>query len=191
MAVGSELLDAIVAPIGNIYIAIGVNGDPPGHAEVTGATAGLAPFEEEFAIFGELLNAAVQAVHDVEVIVLIEGYPRWAIELSIPSSRCPPLAYPIAILGEDRNAVIPLIGHVDVAGFVEGDGSRPHEATIRSLGLGLLSANAAAKFRDIVLAHGADGYSLAVWPPFIGATEHIEPVACPTGYPHRDAKPWS
>jgi hypothetical protein len=51
--------------------------------------------------------------------------------------------------------------------------------------LGTLGRNAAAKFGDVLLSHGADGNTLTVWPALIGAIEHIEPIVSATGDPHR------
>src|SRR5262249_24463071 len=143
----------------------------------------------KFALSGELLYAVIQAIHHVEVIVRIEGHARWAVESAITSSWGAPLAYPLAILGEDGNAIVPLIGHVDIAGFVQGNGSRPHEGTIGRVSIGAISRHAAAKFGDVLLAHGADGNALAIWPTLVGTIEHIESVIGATGYPHRAAEP--
>jgi hypothetical protein len=55
--------------------------------------------------------------------------------------------------------------------------------------MGLLSTHAAAKFRDVLLSHGADGNALAIWPALVGAIEHIEPVVGTTGDAHRGTEP--
>jgi len=57
--------------------------------------------------------------------------------------------------------------------------------------MGLLSTHAAAKFRDVLLAHGANGNALAIWPALVGAIEDIEPVVSATGNAHRGTEPRS
>ena len=87
-AVGAELLDAVVAPVGDVDIAQLIDGDAPRHVELALATAVAAPLAQEAALAGELLHAVVERIDDVEIALGVKVHAGRAVEL--PGGRCPP-----------------------------------------------------------------------------------------------------
>src|SRR5262247_3567548 len=82
LAIGGEFLDTVVAPVGDIHIALGVHSYAPGEVELALPRAGLAPLQEVGAIGRKLLDAMVILVHDVHVIVSVNGNTSGTVEFA-------------------------------------------------------------------------------------------------------------
>src|SRR2546426_2646918 len=96
LAVGGELLDAVVAPIGHVNVAWRVQSHPPGEVELTRAPARLAPLHDVLPIGGELLHPVVILVDDIELIVGVYGDSRRAVQLTSDAAEDTPLAQEVA-----------------------------------------------------------------------------------------------
>ena len=71
-AVGREFLDAVVAPVGDEYVAVGGLGDSPREVELPVTVAKAAPLVDELAVLGELLYAVIAMIDQQQVVVLVE-----------------------------------------------------------------------------------------------------------------------
>src|SRR5262249_59946609 len=97
-AIGSELLNTIVAPVGHVHIPMLVNINAPWEIELAVTAAAAAPLEQELAIFGEDLNPMIPAVYQVKVIIRIKGQPGGMVNFTVPSTMRPPFANPVSFL---------------------------------------------------------------------------------------------
>jgi hypothetical protein len=66
-----EFLDAVVAFVADVNVAIRGNSNTGGHTKLAGVAALFTPGQEEIAVGIEKLNAAVEAVGDVDAAVLV------------------------------------------------------------------------------------------------------------------------
>src|SRR5207248_3095742 len=69
-AVVIEHLDALVAAVGGVDVALGINGDAVDAGELTGGAAALAPLLDEHAVLRELGDARVAAAVGDEDVAL-------------------------------------------------------------------------------------------------------------------------
>ena len=91
LAVGSELLDAVVAPVGDEYVAVRGDADAPGHVHFAVAVAVFAPAEDVRAVGRELLHAVVVLICDVQVIVCVDSDAGWSVEVARLAAERPPM----------------------------------------------------------------------------------------------------
>src|SRR5262249_14951787 len=91
-AVRTELLDTVVAPVGNVDLPIAIHGNTPGHVELAGARAAFAPLQQELTVPGEFLHPVVHGVHHVDMALRIEGQTRGTVELSRTAALLAPFA---------------------------------------------------------------------------------------------------
>ena len=131
LAAGAELLDAVVAPVGDVEVACGVNRDAPGQVELAGPDARFAEPAEQLAVAVEALQAVVHRVDDPEVALGVELHPGGAVELARFGAVLAPLPELLALGGVDGHFVRGFVEHVEIAVVVvaqQGDG--PDEAGI-------------------------------------------------------------
>ena len=57
----------MVAGIGDVYIALSIDGDAPRHIELTGAATIGAPFREQLALRRQLLDSVIAGVDYIKV----------------------------------------------------------------------------------------------------------------------------
>ena len=105
-ALGGELLDAVVPPVGDEDVAAGVDGETPGHVEASDLGAVTSPAVDVFAVRGEPLYPVIVLVGDVDVVVGIDGDARGAVHLAGAAARRAPLVQELAVGGEDGYAVV-------------------------------------------------------------------------------------
>ena len=122
-AVGRELLGAVVAPVGDVDVAVVVHADAPGLVELAGAAAAAAKSEQEFAVVGELEGLVGGCVGYVDVAVVVAGYAGGADELALAV----PFAGALAVGVIDFDLLFELVCAVDIAVIVNGDAHRPDE----------------------------------------------------------------
>src|ERR1700730_9024518 len=79
LALGGQLLDTMVLPVGDVDVAILIERDAPGLVELTVAAAGTAALADELPVRREDLETVVAAVDDDDVAVLLDGQARRAI----------------------------------------------------------------------------------------------------------------
>src|SRR2546426_4704790 len=96
LAVGGELLDAVVAPIGHVHVAWRVQSHPPGEVELPRATARLAPLPDVLPIGGELLHPVVILVDDIEIVVGVYGDASRAVQGTVAAAEDTPLAHEVS-----------------------------------------------------------------------------------------------
>src|SRR2546421_374526 len=73
LALGGQLLDAMVLPVRDIDVAILVEGDAPWFVELTVAAARAAALADELSVRGEHLQAVVAAIDNDDVAVLLDS----------------------------------------------------------------------------------------------------------------------
>ena len=125
LAVGAELLDAVVAPVGHVDIAQLIDGDAPRHVKLALAAAVAAPLAQEAALAGELLDAVVERIDDVEIALGVEVHAGRAVELPGAAALLAPAVEQFALLVDDGDAVQRLIREVEILVAVGEDRDRP------------------------------------------------------------------
>ena len=105
LAVGRELLYAVVPPVGDVYLPVPVERDAPGQVELAVAVAVRAEAAYELAVLRHLLHAVVAMVNQQQVVVSVECQPGWAVELALAAADRPPLGDEIAVRIIDGNAL--------------------------------------------------------------------------------------
>src|SRR6516164_10034906 len=88
---GRELLDPMVVPVGNVYIAVLVERDPPRLVELSVAFPGPATFPDKLALGSEDLQPVVAAVDDDDVVVFLYSQAGRAKQLTIAAAGLAPL----------------------------------------------------------------------------------------------------
>src|SRR6266852_1018720 len=170
----------VVAPIGDVDIAIGIDGNiggmieharlrisdrffdsrnvRPEHRHCIGAFRRLdlpilAELHQEFALGRELLHPMVLPVRDVDIAVLVEGDPPGLVELAIAAAG--PAAFPdkLPVGGEDLQAIVAAVDSNDVAAFLYGQSSRAQQLAVAATRLAPLPQEftAAVEYGDRVL----------------------------------------
>src|SRR6202040_2096445 len=91
LALGGQLLNAVVLPVGDIDVAILVERDAPRLVELTITIAGAAALADKLPVRSEDLEAVVAAVDDDDVAVLLDGQARRAINLAVTAAGPGPL----------------------------------------------------------------------------------------------------
>src|SRR5262245_44032945 len=86
-----ELLDPMVVPVGNVYIAVLIERDPPRLVELTVAFPGPAAFPDKLAVRSEDLQPVVAAIDDDDVVVFLYGQAGRAKQLTIAAAGLAPL----------------------------------------------------------------------------------------------------
>src|SRR5229473_1766383 len=107
LALVGQLLHAMVLPVGDVDVAVLVEGDPPRLVELARAVAGPAAFADELAVGGEDLQPIVAAVDDDEVAVLLDRQTGRTRQLAVPAPRFPKFAQELAAAVEYRDRVLP------------------------------------------------------------------------------------
>src|SRR4051794_31257036 len=72
LALGRQLLDTMVAPIGDVDVAVLVEGDAPGLIELPRRLARLTAFTNELTVWAEHLQAVVSTIGDDNVAILLD-----------------------------------------------------------------------------------------------------------------------
>ena len=127
---GGELLNAVVVPVGDIDIAIVVDGYAPRHIQFPFLASLNAESTQVFAVFGELLDPAVQAVYDPDVVVGIKRQAGRSAELAFPVTGLAPGAEQIAFGVENGYVVEPFVSDINPFVLVQSDGGKPGELTL-------------------------------------------------------------
>src|SRR5690242_12677089 len=99
----------MVLPVGDVDVAVLVEGDAPGLVELTVAAAGTAALADELPVRSEDLEAVVAAVGDDDVAVLLDGQTGGAVELTVTAAGLAPLPQEIAAAVEHGNRVLPVV----------------------------------------------------------------------------------
>jgi hypothetical protein len=81
----------MVIPVGNVYIAVLIERDPPRLVELTVAFPGPAAFPDKLAVRSEDLQPIVAAVDDDDVTVFLYGQAGRAKQLTIAAAGLAPL----------------------------------------------------------------------------------------------------
>jgi len=92
LARSGEFLDAVVAPVGDIHIAMGVYSYAPGEVKLAILRAGLTPLQEMRTIGRKLLDALIVLVHNVHMIVSVDGNASGTIEFASAAAEGTPFA---------------------------------------------------------------------------------------------------
>ena len=119
-AVRAKFLDPMIVPVGNVDIAVVVNGDAPGHVQLAGCAAFDAEPADVLAILAELLDAAVHRVDRPKVVIGIERKPRAALKMSGAFTFLSPRAQQVAVIVKDGDPILPFVRSVDVLIPVQG-----------------------------------------------------------------------
>ena len=188
-------MDPVVAPIGDIDVAFGIDGDSPGHVKIAVTGALPAPLGQELAVLGELLDSVVSGVHHVNVVLTIEGETRRLVHFAVGIALGSPCAEPITVRGEHGDPVEPLVGHVHITRPVQGDRRRPYHGAggVGLSGVHHLATQAAgvADLPDVVFIHRANSDSFGIGPIIVGAANHVHQVVCTSGDGNRVLEPRS
>src|SRR5262249_39162592 len=147
----TELLDAVVTPVGHVYMACLVHRDAPGEIEFSSAISTFAPGAEKCAVFGVFLNAMVTTVGHQEMLVAIKSEAGRPVKLTVPSALLSPLRQKSALLVEDGGTLQGLVGDIDVLIGIQGNGDGPHKLSIPGA--------AGTKLAVVLLSHGADRHA--------------------------------
>src|SRR5262249_7126383 len=128
IALQIEHLDALVARIGDIHLALGVDGNRARSPEDAligiGSTLGiaqLAPFAEKLAARVEVLNAVIPGVRDIHITVGRHGDAPGLLELAIGGALCAPAGGEAAVLVEHGDPRRPPFDHVEPSIRADGD----------------------------------------------------------------------
>src|SRR5262252_6842858 len=167
-----EFLDAVVAPVGHIHIALGVHGHAPGEVELAILRASLAPVQEVLAIGRELLDTMVVLVHNVHVIVSVNGDTRRTIEFASTTAADAPFTQEGACGIEKRNAVVVLVGDVQALLAIKGHRHGPGE-------LPVTGAKTPAELAQVLLIQRADAHPDGGGTRRVAAVQH-EDAPIPT-----------
>src|SRR5580700_593193 len=121
----------MVLPVGDIDVAVLVDGDAPGLVELAWLFARPAAFAKELAFRAEDLQTIVAAVHDNQVTILFDRHTRRAHEFAIAASRRAEFPEEFTAAVEHRDCVGPFIRTVDeVALVIDGDAERPDRLAV-------------------------------------------------------------
>ena len=87
LAIGLEDVDAaltpaVVAPVADVHVPLGVNGNVGRVVDLAALVAVATELRHELAVLGQLLDAVVARVGDVDVAVLVNGYAPGRIEFA-------------------------------------------------------------------------------------------------------------
>src|SRR3984893_14155662 len=125
LALGGQLLNAVVLPVGDIDVAILVERDAPRLVELTITIAGAAALAHKLPVGSEDLEAVVPAVDDDNVAVLPDSQTGRTHELAVAAAGRAPLPQKFAAAVEHRDCVRPVIRHVDMVIIVDGNPEGP------------------------------------------------------------------
>src|SRR5712691_2938082 len=120
-------LDALVAPVGNIHIALRVNRNTRGPRELTTASSRFAVAGDERAVGRKALNAVVAPVRHIHVTMRTHGEAPGQIALAIATALSTKTEEGITTRRELLDAVIVGVGYVQVALSIAGDTGRAVE----------------------------------------------------------------
>ena len=81
----------MIIPVGNVYIAVLVERDPPRLVELTVAFPGPAAFPDKLAVWSEDLQPVVAAVANDDVVVFLYSQAGRAKQLTIATAGLAPL----------------------------------------------------------------------------------------------------
>ena len=132
LAVGRELLDAVVAPVGDVDVTVRGLGDAPREVELAVAVAVASPLVEELAVPGELLYPMVAVVDQHQVVVLVEQQARDAVELTVGGSLGAPRGLDVPFAVVDRDSLQKVVSEVEVVVVVERERRRPYHLAGRA-----------------------------------------------------------
>ena len=173
-------MDAVVAPVGDVDVAGGVEVDAPRHIELAGVAAEAAELGDKASVFGVFLDAVVAGVHQEHIVVGVEVDAGGLVEFAGAGANYAPTAEPVAIFGKDGDPVQPLVSDVEVFVLIEGDGGGPDEGTVGGVFAGVhqvaAEAAAVADFADVFLGDGADGDALGVSPVVVSPADDVHHI---------------
>src|SRR5262249_35839465 len=129
LALGRELLDAIITPVRHINIAVRVQAQAPGHIQLARPSAEGAELAEVFPVQRELLDTVIAAVSQ-EPGPAADRQACRPVQLAVSSPRLAPFAQEVAACVEDGNPVQPLVGDIDMLLAIQGDGGGPDELPV-------------------------------------------------------------
>ena len=132
-AVGFVCLHAAVSPVGDVDVALAVDGDVCGVVQF--AAELFAECHHIFAVVGELLHAVVAPVCDVDAAVGVDGDAPGAAELSRRATGASESGEVLSVFGEFLHAVAAAFDYDDVVVCVEGDAVRPVQLSGLAAGL--------------------------------------------------------
>ena len=191
LPVAAELLDPVIAPIGNEHRALPVNSNAPGHIKLAGAAAETAKGKLKLARRIKNLHPAVPAVHQIEVIVSVKSQPGRTVKLPFGAACRPPLAAAFPVFVKNGNAVQPFVSHISLAPAVQSHRRRPEKDAGRRRFVGILRMNLLPELPHQFLLDGADSDPLAGKQRrrFRAAAQHIEQIPFAPGQGNRMIKP--
>ena len=149
-----ESLDAVVAPVRNEDVSIGVAGQTPRRIELAGLGAVLAPAVQVLAFGGEPLDAVIQSVANQQRSVRGCGNSGRSVELTRSVANVTPMADEISVGIKYVDPLQRLVGNENPAVSGAGDVAGPPELPIFDA--------AGAPLSDIALVNGADAHALVL-----------------------------
>ncbi len=118
-AFGVVDFDFVLAPVADVDVAIGVDGDVAGAVEFAWASAGLANGLQEAALGGELLDTVVAPIGYVDVVAGVYGDAPGLIEFAVAGTGATECQDKVAVAGELGDAIVALFRDIKVLVGVE------------------------------------------------------------------------
>ena len=122
-----ELLHSVVSPVGDVYVAVGIDSEPSGSVELQLSIAGGAKGPKELAVRGEFLYSVVAPVRNIDIAQFVDAYAPRHIELPIPAAVAAPTSEESPVLREFLNSVIHRIDDEHILVRVERKAGRSIE----------------------------------------------------------------
>ena len=157
LAVGVKDLQAVVLVVGNIDVAIVVNGHIGGAVELAVAGAGAAEFHQKAAVGGKLLDAVVAPVGYIDIAVIVNCDAPGVAELAFAVALRSPLGDKAAVFAEHLHTMVAAVHHIKPVVGVKGQAGRAVDFAIAGAG--------DAPFANPVAVLGKDGDAVQ---PFVG-----------------------
>ena len=121
---GSENLEPVVAPVGDVDKAFFVNGDPRRTAELAISVTRRAKLHQKPAVRCELLNSVVAPIGHVYITLAIDSNVPRQVELAVAPARSGPFRQEFAILDELLNPVVTAVDQEEIILSVESQMGR-------------------------------------------------------------------
>src|SRR6516225_3836656 len=125
-----ELLDPMIIPVGDVYIAVLVERNSPRLVEMTVVLPGPAAFPDKLAVRSEDLQPVVAAVDNDDVVVFLYGQAGRAKQLTIAAAGLAPLPQEFAIAVKHGDRVPPVVRQVNILLGVDRNSERPSAMTV-------------------------------------------------------------
>src|SRR5215212_3744721 len=87
LAFGRQLLDAVVAPVGDVDVAVLIEGDAPGLVKLARRLARPAAFADVLTVRAEHLQAVVATVSDDDIAVLLDDQAGRTQQFAVAAAR--------------------------------------------------------------------------------------------------------